>query len=229
MLQKSLLNHINHLLTCQLNIIAGFGWYCFEQCLNIMIYIKTCLKIICFSPCTLDFACACWRKDEGRNQWERLVTSVLISLSQVDNTYWNKSDVVQNNYRIMLEQPNCASLQNSSTGQLPYTGKSRDRKKKASILDLNSAFTVSQDSSHQKSTTEPSNPCLQKTLRNLMMAQPSCCVALQPHNPSTRAIPLPQFPTHPSTFPKEIKPQIDPSPQLNRARRFICGTPDLTV
>lgn len=73
----------------------------------------------------------------------RLVTSALISLSRVDNTHWNKSDVVHKNYKIMLEQPNCASAQNSSTGQLPYTGKSRDRKKKASTLDLYSASTQS--------------------------------------------------------------------------------------
>lgn len=143
MLQKSLVNHINDLLTCQLNIIAGFGWHCFEQCLNIMTYIKACLKIICFPPCTLDFACACWRKGGGRTKWERLVTSVLISLSRVDNTYWNKSDIVQNNYRATLEGPNCASVQNSPTGQHAYNGKSRDRKKKASTPDLNSASTQS--------------------------------------------------------------------------------------
>lgn len=143
MLEKSLVNHINDLLTCQLNIIVGFGWYCFEQCLNIMTYIKACLKIICFPPCTLDFACACWRKGGGRTKWERLVTSVLISLSRVDNTYWNKSDIVQNNYRATLERPNCASVQNSSTAQHPYTGKSRDRKKKASARSKLSFYTVS--------------------------------------------------------------------------------------
>lgn len=92
-----------------------------------------------------------------------------------------------------------------------------------------SFYTVSQDSSHQKSTAEQSNPCLQKTLWNLMMAQPSCCVALWPCNPSTRAIPLPRLLPQPSSLPKIKKIiKMDPSPQLSRVQRFMGGILDLT-
>lgn len=93
-----------------------------------MTSIKACLKIICFPPCTLDFACACWRRGGERTKWERLVAFVVIPLSQVDNAYWNKSDIIQNaqivqvsRIALLLSIPTLASLETGRKKLQPLT------------------------------------------------------------------------------------------------------------
>lgn len=124
MLQKSLVNHVNDLPTCQANIIVAFGWYCFEHCLNTTIYIKACLKITCLPPCTPRFTSAYWGEGGRKTEWKRWATSILTSHSLVDSLHWNKSDSGPDQYRVTSGWQHCAGVQNSCAGQVPYTGNS---------------------------------------------------------------------------------------------------------